>query len=527
MALSKRAKKIRNKGEFNSGRLAAALRPPIASLTAYTWTLEEIRDARDQQLRGQFRMPARLAESMRTDDALFTAYENRLAPARCIGVELVPAAGAGGKRIAAEAEALFGEHGVAITRDTMADINGCLANHGVAIGVCTHTPRDDGSRVDIELHYWPIEYVRYDPVLRSLVTQIDPATPASQVAQEAGSDRYSTIEIPITHGDGRWVVFQKHEYEPWKQEACVLPGALVWARHAHAVRDWARGSSAHGNAKVIGEMPEGMSLQDESGALTVEALAFLDLLQAVASLDMPVGIRPAGSTTEYLTNSSSAWQVWTELAVNAEKSAARIYLGTDGILGAVGGAPGVDIATLFGVATTKVQGDLGCMDHAIMTGAIEPWAAINFGDSSLAPTRRYMMPDADEQTVREDYGKRSAAFHGDVKARRDAGHVIDQELLDELAARYDVLAPTLPAETDSKAPSIALAPTDIARVVSVNEARASAGLGALLTAAGVPDPDGALTVEEYSAKKAAAAQAATQPVAPVAPALRSLPGGGS
>ena len=519
MATAKRAKKIRSASEFNPARLSAALRPPMPGLGAYSWTLDEIRDARDQQLRGQFCTPARMAESMRTDDALFTAYENRLAPARCIGVEMVPAAGAGGKRIAAEAEALFGQNGVGVRSDALADINGCLANHGLAVGVCTHTARADGSRVDVELHSWPIEYVRYDPVLRSLVTQIDPATPAEQVAREAGTDRYSTIEIPITHGDGRWVVFQKHEYEPWKQEACILSAALIWARHAHAVRDWARGSSSHGNAKVVGEMPEGMALSDEDGALTVQAAAFLELLQAIASLDMPVGIRPAGSKTDLITNTSTAWQVWDALAINAEKAAARIYLGTDGMLGSVGGAPGVDIATLFGVAVTKVQGDLACLERGLMTGVIEPWAAVNFGSSALAPRRRYLMPDADEQAMREAYGKRSADFHADIKARRDAGHVIDQALLDELASRYDVIAPQLPVES-SKAPSIALAPTDIARVVSVNEARASAGLGVLLLATGQPDPLGVITVEEFSAKKAAQA-AAPAPATP-APVLRSV-----
>ena len=52
------------------------------------------------------------------------------------------------------------------------------------------------------------------------------------------------------------------------------------------------------------------------------------------------------------------------------------------------------------------------------------------------------------------------------------------------------------------------------RVVSVNEARASAGVGPLLDALGQPDPDGRLTVEEYSAKKSAQAAATTESPAP-------------
>ncbi len=68
-------------------------------------------------------------------------------------------------------------------------------------------------------------------------------------------------------------------------------------------------------------------------------------------------------------------------------------------------------------------------------------------------------------------------------------------------------------------PTIALAPTDLAGVVSVNEARASAGLGPLLKDGG-EDPDGFITVGEYKAKKEAKPTAAPPEAVP---ALRSVP----
>src|SRR5262249_10848254 len=152
-------------------------------------------------------------------------------------------------------------------------------------------------------------------------------------------------------------------------------------------------------AKVIGEMPEGVPLQKD-GALSDEAAAMVELLRAIASGDSPIGIRPAGSKTDFLVNTSTAWQIFENLSTNAEKAAARIYLGTDGTLGAQGGAPGVDIKALFGVASTIVEGDLECLERGFKTGTIEPWTALNFGDSSLAPTRKYLLPDPDLQTLR-------------------------------------------------------------------------------------------------------------------------------
>ncbi len=427
-APSKRAKKIRTKAEFNSPALARAINFPYRSSGIFAWTLTEIFAARDAQMVGSFELAARLAESMRTDDALAVAYENRLAPQRCIKVELVPAKGARALSIANEAEALFGQDGIGIHPDTLGDVHGCLVNHGIAFGLNTVAGRDDGTRTDFELRSWPIEYVRWDPMDRQFKTRTE--------------DSYG--DEVITHGDGRWVIFQKHDIDPWKQGAAVLPAALVWARHAYAIRDWAKASLAHGNAKVIGEMPEGVALQDAEGALTQDATAFLSLLQAIANSDTPVGIRPAGSKTDFLSNSSSAWQVWAELVLNAEKAAARIYLGTDGTLGSQGGAPGVDIETLFGVASTRVEGDLKCIERGILTGVIEPWCAYNFGDSTLAPQRRYLLPDADADAARAAVADRRQKFFKDIAETRANGFVITQDYVDQVAKVYGIDAPQLP-----------------------------------------------------------------------------------
>lgn len=503
---SKRAAKIRDASEFDTTRLRNSLAfPKTGSGSVFSWSLADIFAARDAQMRGQFFLAARMAESMRTDDALFVAYCNRLDPQKCIQVEIIPASEKSkALAVASEAEALFGQEGVGIRPGALADVNGCLVNHGVAFGVNATALRADGSRIDIEHTYFPIEYVRWDSVGHRYLARVTPESvrPGDILHQDARLGFIGAYEIEIVHGDGRWVIYSNHQVEPFAQEAAVLAASSVWARHGFAIRDWAKGSVAHGNAKFVGEMPTGVPLQDKNG-LTPEAAAMVVLLRDLASSDSPVGIRPAGSKTDFMTNTSTAWQVWAELVGNGEKAAARIYLGTDGTLGSTGGAPGVDITELFGVAVTKVKGDLSCIERGLLTGVIEVWAALNFGDSSLAPTRKYMLPDADEEAWRAAIANRRTAFFGDIAAARANGFVVDQDYVDATAKEYDVTAPVLPEATDAKAPTIALAPTDLAQVISVNEARASAGLGALTLADGSDDPDGMLTVTQFGIKKAA------------------------
>lgn len=433
LAASKRAKVVRTDDEFDVRNLLHDIRPPMSSQTAYTWTIEQIQSARDDQMRGKFDKPAKMAKSMRTDDAIFVAWTNRLAPQ--IGLSVVVK---GKGAIRKEGESLFGQEGVGVTPGAVSDVHEILVNHGVSIGINEWTPRRDGSRVDVKLRPWPMQWVRYDDVKRTLVTRIDGTGP----------------EVPITHGDGRWVVFSKHEEEPWTKQACILPAALVWSRHALGHRDWVAASYSQSNSKVKGELPPEFAFFDKDGSLTPQALGFLEILKSAAGVEAMAAIVPPGAKMDYLTNPSTAYQIWTDLITNAERAAARIYLGTDGTLGAPGGAPGVDIMALFGVANTLGEGDLRCLTRGIREGVIEPWAAINFGSSEAAPTRDYVIPDADAQRTAIDFAERMDAFNAGVAAAKANGFLIDQAYVDGLAESYGVPAPTVaPTQADVLLPT--------------------------------------------------------------------------
>lgn len=439
---SKRASKVRYSAEFTGKSMELALGKPRQNSAVYAWQLPAIYSARNAQMSGQFALAAKLADATKTDDAILVAYTNRLAPIRCLK-KTIKAASESAKAvsIAGEAEALFGQEGIAISQATESDIVGCLVDHGVAFAVNDCVVRDDGARTDVVVRYFPIEFIRWDSYKQCYLARIDTL---------AAND--GMYEAEVIHGDGRWIVFAKHEHEPWKRGAmAAVP--LVWARHAFAVKDWAKGATSHGSAKMIGEMPAGVSLQDADGSLTPHAEEFIELMKTIMSEDMPVGIRPAGSKTEFVTNNSNAWQIYSELVNNAEKASARIYQGTDALLGSQGGAPGIDITAMFGVATTLVQGDVQALQRGFREGVIEPWCARNFGDSVLAPRRTYLMPDVDADAARASEAVRMAAFQAEMKEHKALGFVLSQEWVDARSKAHGVTAPTLPVVVPVSDPS--------------------------------------------------------------------------
>lgn len=431
---SKRASKVRYSAEFTGKSMELALGKPRQNSAVYAWQLPAIYSARNAQMSGQFALAAKLADATKTDDAILVAYTNRLAPIRCLKKTIKAASeSAKAKSQASEAEALFGQEGIAISQATESDIVGCLVDHGVAFAVNDWTVRDvEMMRTDVVVRYFPIEFIRWDTFKQCYLARIDTL---------AAND--GMYEAEVRHGDGRWTIFAKHEHEPWKRGAmAAVP--LVWARHAFAVKDWAKGATSHGNAKIVGELPAGVSLQNDDGSLTPHAEEFLELMKTLMSDDMPVGIRPSGSKTEFLTNTSGQWQIYSELSTNAEKASARIYQGTDALLGAQGGAPGIDITAMFGVATTLVQGDVQALQRGFREGVIEPWCARNFGDSTLAPRRTYLMPDVDADAARASEAVRMAAFLAEMKEHKALGFVLSQEWVDARAKVHGVTAPTLP-----------------------------------------------------------------------------------
>jgi molybdenum-dependent DNA-binding transcriptional regulator ModE len=486
--------RLRKKDEFAA---TDPLRAPRRNTGIFSWSLEAIRKARDDQMRGKFFGPVMLARALRTDTAMFSAYHNRIAPQSAIEALLVAKPGDRGER--ARARALVS---CVVPRATLAGINGTLANHGLAIGYIEQEVNDEGTRVDFRLTEWPLEFVEWDESRECLMTRT----------------RDNPQREAIVHGDGRWVVFRKFDRDPWTQEACLIPGAILWYGHMNGMRDWGGATSSHGRPKLLGELPAGVSGQDGSTTLTPEMSRYLAMLADLADGEIPAGVAPSGSKTTLLYNGSTAWQIFDKFGSTLEKAAARIYLGTDATMGSQGGAPGVDIAALFGVATTKIQGDFTAIEEALRTGFYEPWAAMNYGDSAYAPMLVYQLPDTDSQKQIDDRHARLEKFFAALEKYKANGMTVDQAVLNALAAEYKVTAPILSTNA-ARAVPITVTPSTNEKIFTIDELRMSQGG----TASGTPRGSMTITQAEEADKAAAEARLAAQQAEADAAAAANAP----
>jgi hypothetical protein len=440
--LDKITPRIRTADEFGAPSSTAVM-PPLRAEWRTHWSLEAIREAQTQQLAGDFLLPVNLARDMRTDDALFVPYLNRIAPQSSVASVLKPASGSRGAAVAKRAAT-----SAIVARSTLSGIVGTLANHGIAIGYNVQAPNDAGTRIDFRHTEWPLEFVKWRPSEQLLYTNTRGGLPT-----------------PIIHGDGRWTIYRKFMDRPWQQDACVIPGGKIWASHAGVIADWNATARSHGLAKMIGELPAGIALQtvvDGKPALTPEAAAFVQMLSAIMSGDAVAGVRPAGSKTDFEANASNAWQVFDTLGTSREKAGMRIYTGTDAALGSMGGAPGVDISILFGVATTIVQGDLAALEQGLSSGFYQPWCAINEGDSRYAPSLVYQLPDPSAERNSANAAARHTRLTQSVAAYRANGFLITQDLVCQIAVglgfnehEVPILAPSAPAPAVPTLPTLA------------------------------------------------------------------------
>ncbi len=491
-------KRIRDAGDFKAAAANAQRREqPIVA-----WDLERIRLARDAQMRGDFKLAVRLAEAMRTDDALFTAYRNRIAPQTAVELLMVPYEGVRGSALARRArESIF------VPQTTIIDISGTLANHGIAIGYNHQIPNEEGTAVDFIHTEWPLEWVRWNPSREVLET----------VARDTAE------RIPIVHGDGRFTVYRKSRELPWTKDACLLPAAFIWAAHANGIRDWAAGSKAHGEAKVIGTLPEGIAVQllDENGnvRLTDQALGFLSMLQDIMAGDN-VGVMPFGTSAQMLTNTATMYQVFSELILDRTKAAQRVYLGSDAALGAAGGAPGVDISALFDIASTILQSDFHAIEEGLNTGVYQPWAAINDGDSRYAPSAKYQVPDPDADEKSEQESNKLGRLFDALDKYRANKMIIDQSVVNSLCALLGVSEQNVPQLAPAQSSLlVSLQPADYAKFISVGTALDSLGLPRY------GDARDSMTISQLDAQNQNAAKGAADiatKAAPSAPAPAPL-----
>lgn len=433
----------------------------------YGWDVERIRAARDAHQSGSFASSEALIDAMQKDAAIYAARLNRVAPA--LGLPRVLSGGAS-EASRTEASATFLRGPAAISRALLADAFDLRAMAGFVVLQVLWSAREDGSRLDARLEVWPLSALVWRDHERKLYAQTTDGL------------------VEVVHGDGKWIVVATRDDRPWKS-AALVPLGLTWSDRAFGIRDRSRNAEAHGEAKPVGTLPQGVDVTGKEGEAMAEALQKLHAARGLM-------LAPFGSDVKYLESMNQAWQIFREIIASNNTDVAKILLGQDGAASASGGNYVKD-SILFGVRNDIVEADVGSMGDALSSGLFGPWEAVNIGAGPELLTLSWLFPDADEDARRESLAKRTEAFNAAVKAYRENGYEVTQEFSDALARHYGVEAPKLAASVTT---GFVLAPTDLAKAVTVNEARASVGLA--------PLDDGDVSLATYGAPAPAAPAAA-------------------
>lgn len=381
----------------------------------YGWDLDRIKAARDAHMVGSFAQSEGLMASMQKDAAIFAARLNRIAPALGLPRRIV---GGASDAVRAEAERTFLRGPAGLSRALMADIFDAHAVAGFAVLQNVWTPREDGSRFDVRPELWPISSLQWRDYEKKLYAQT----------------RDGFVEV--VHGDGKWVVIAARSDRPW-QAGALIPLALTWGDRAYGIRDRSRNAEAHGEAKPIGYLPEGVDVDGEEGQAMAAALQKLHAARGLM-------LAPAGSEVKYLESMNQAWQIFREIISSDTSDITKSLLGSDGTASASGGNYVKD-SMLFGVRNDIVEADVGGAGRGLGEATLGVWEAVNFGGGAELLSLEWLMPDADEDARRQSLADRTKAFNEAIKAYRDNGFNVDQAFADELAKSFNVRAPRFAA----------------------------------------------------------------------------------
>lgn len=432
-----------------------------APLSFDGWSLPRIRRAISMHRQGYFYESSTLAIVLMSFGPVFAATGQRLAPALALPRHIKCGSRGLSKRIGREIEQqLVPQQGLLPSPYFPPTLYGAIGFDLLFMGfsVLQHVDGKPDPETGIRPRYtrrWPTWATQYYRSRKTFVAL--------------------TNDGPVDiRNDGKFTLIADTD-EPHFLGAIVALGEEVFDGKA-TQRGRASWIDKYCNPKWVGKMPPGVAPR------TPEGDAFE---QAIATIRSPdgFGVLPNGSDLQAIGLTAQQSTVLKDALESNWMFVAAIMLGSDGTMTR---GTGVYSAPVFaGVRRDLVDRDVGSTVRGINQGHVEPYVYNNYS-SSIAeandwqdPVLESQMPDPDSDKRIESYANRVKKLHESIKAERDSGCVVDQDRINQLADRFEVDAPTL-ADIDDQVIQIDLAPTDKAKVVTVNEARRSMKLEPLV-----------------------------------------------
>lgn len=317
----------------------------------------------------------------------------------------------------------------------------------------------------------------------------------------------TTGEIEIFPGDGQWIIYCPYGFErPWAEGAWTALG-FAWVLKQFALHDRARHSEVSGSPQRVGIAP--------AGATESARRSWANALNAMAR-DTSV-VLPFGYSLSLLESKGQTSAIYKEQIDWADK-ATEVTLAGQTIT--TEGQSGFSQGSIHErIANSLIRFTASTLSETVENQGLRPWAAENFSDPHLAPTPMWdIEPPIDKKESAQTTKTLGEAIEQADEVLAASGQRVDAVQI------YRTHGVPLVELTGSQPPKVTLAPTDVAKVVLVNEARASAGLGPLMLPDGGEDPDGLLTVTKFDEKNTTVIDTVGVDVVPDLPVPPPLPG---
>jgi hypothetical protein len=324
-----------------------------------------------------------------------------------------------------------------------------LENWGLILGVGLAQrialPRKAGEAQTYKMETWSPRWLRWVDSERAWYVQT------------------TTGEERIEPNDGRWIVYTPYgSHRPWaagKWNALVFP----WLLKRFSLEDRANHSQTLGGSFLVAHAPARSSerqrtkMQTDLGLLTKDSRFVL----------------PEGWDLKFVEATGRTWEIYDGQIGWADQAITIVLAGQ---IVTTEGSPGFNSGNIH----DQIKGDFIRFDGerlatCLAEQSLRPWALVNYGSINAAPwpvwnTER---PTDLEQRARtfEQLGRSIADLDKALKAEQRKVDIV------ELTSQYNIPTKVAPPDESTGSVAIPLASTDIAKVVKVDEARGSVGLG--------------------------------------------------
>lgn len=209
-------------------------------------------------------------------------------------------------------------------------------------------------------------------------------------------------ELPITPGDGKWVLLSPYGQRRAGTHALIRALALPWLSKNFAVSDWNTYSEVHGRPTKVGRHP--------AAASEAEKTQFLTDLRGLAS--SAAVVVPEGWTLELLEAKVGSGEVFGKLIDWADKAIAVAVLGQNLTTDVEGGS--LAAARVHeNVRQDLLDSDAETLSTTMREQVLVWWAEFNFAARDLAPWPDWdASPPADQAQEATAWKTRAEALQG-------------------------------------------------------------------------------------------------------------------